>query len=197
MDSENRYTGIDETISHLIRIKARKLVGYAGFTHYDLPDLEQEFYIVILEHIHKIDHDQGSTQAFLTCLVERHAGKLVKSRQAQCRDWRLLTSLKDDIGVAPENGEVDAPLNIEEVSAIEAIECQMDVEKLIELLPAELVELAHRLMVMSPQDISKKYSIPRTNIYREIEKIRRIFKRRTKNKQDTFVSHGQVHNRGA
>lgn len=83
MDSKNRYTGIDETISHIIRCKARQLVGHAGFTSADLPDLEQEFYIVILEHIHRIDYDQGSKRTFLNCLVERHAGKLVKSRQTQ------------------------------------------------------------------------------------------------------------------
>lgn len=85
-------------------------------------------------------------------------------------------------------------MSFDKISPIEAAECRMDVEKLVNLLPTELVELARWLMIMSPQDISKKYSIPRTNIYRRIEKIRQIFSQRTKNKPDTFASHRQVHN---
>ncbi len=61
MVSQNSYDGIDKYAADLIRHKARQLVGKAGFTEDDRPDLEQELMIDLLGRMMEAHRGQPAT----------------------------------------------------------------------------------------------------------------------------------------
>jgi DNA-directed RNA polymerase specialized sigma24 family protein len=56
------------------------------------------------------------------------------------------------------------------------LEEKLDVESVIEGLPENLRQLAQHLRSKTPWEIAKETGIPRTNLYRAIEKLRKRFR---------------------
>ena len=110
MVSQNSYDGIDKYAADLIRHKARQLVGKAGFTEDDRPDLEQELMIDLLQRMRHFNPAKAKKTTFMARIVERHISTILEARFAQCRDWRLCqTSLNEPL----DNGEGDTTERID------------------------------------------------------------------------------------
>ena len=110
MVSQNSYDGIDKYAANLIRHKARQLVGKAGFTEDDRPDLEQELMIDLLQRMRHFNPAKAKKTTFMARIVERHISTILEARFAQCRDWRLCqTSLNEPL----DNGEGDTTERID------------------------------------------------------------------------------------
>lgn len=148
MVSQNSYDGIDKYAADLIRHKARQLVGKAGFTEDDRPDLEQELMIDLLQRMRHFNPAKAKKTTFMARIVERHISTILEARFAQCRDWRLCqTSLNEPL----DNGEGDTTEWIDfldsegslgsgtrEIRERLAHEIRMDLDRAIASLPEEL-----------------------------------------------------------
>jgi len=60
MDFRNSYEGIDGYAVKTILIKARRLVGKAGFTENDVQDIEQDLAMHLLENMYKYNPETAS-----------------------------------------------------------------------------------------------------------------------------------------
>lgn len=90
MQYQNSYEGmLDAYGIKLVRTKAHQLVGRAGFTKLDRPDIEQELALDLYLRLPLFNPDKGKRSTFMTRVVERHIGRLIEGRQASKRDWRM------------------------------------------------------------------------------------------------------------
>ncbi|MDH4318968.1 MAG: sigma-70 family RNA polymerase sigma factor, partial [Desulfobulbaceae bacterium] len=80
MVSQNSYDGIDKYAADLIRHKARQLVGKAGFTEHDRPDLEQELMIDLLQRMRHFNPAKAKKTTFMARIVERHISTILEAR---------------------------------------------------------------------------------------------------------------------
>jgi len=80
MVSQNSYDGIDKYAADLIRHKARQLVGKAGFTEDDRPDLEQELMIDLLQRMRHFNPAKAKKTTFMARIVERHISTILEAR---------------------------------------------------------------------------------------------------------------------
>ena len=176
MVSQNSYDGIDKYAADLIRHKARQLVGKAGFTEDDRPDLEQELMIDLLQRM----------RHFNPAKAKKTTSTILEARFAQCRDWRLCqTSLNEPL----DNGEGDTTERIEfldsegslgdgtrETRERLAHEIRMDLGQAIASLPEELRDLCVRLHDSTMAEVAREMGIPRTTLYDRLSKLRDAFR---------------------
>jgi RNA polymerase sigma-70 factor (ECF subfamily) len=185
MDSQNSYDGIDEYGADLIRYKARQLIGKAGFTEDDRPDLEQELMIDLLQRMRHFNPAKAKKTTFMARIVEHHILTILEARYAQCRDWRLC---KISLNIPVYNDENAAELidlldsegslkgATHEPRDILAHDIRMDIDRVIATLPKELRDLCERLQVNTMAEIARDLGIPRTTLYDRLSKLREVFR---------------------
>jgi RNA polymerase sigma-70 factor (ECF subfamily) len=183
---ENSYAGIDTYAARLIRIKARQLVGKAGFTEGDRPDLEQELMIDLLQRMRHFNPAKAKKTTFMTRIVERHVATILEARHARCRDWRLCRD------------SLNAPRGNEEGHTLELIDLvdgagylgnperepregavhnlRMDMERVLDTLPADLRDLCDRLRESNMAEIARELGVARTTLYDKLAIIREAFR---------------------
>jgi RNA polymerase sigma-70 factor (ECF subfamily) len=172
MVSQNSYDGIDKYAADLIRHKARQLVGKAGFTEDDRPDLEQELMIDLLQRMRHFNPAKAKKTTFMARIVERHISTILEARFAQCRDWRLCqTSLNEPL----DNGEGDTTERIDFLDSEGSLGSGMDLDRAIASLPEELRDLCVRLHDSTMAEIAREMGIPRTTLYDRLSKLRDAF----------------------
>jgi RNA polymerase sigma-70 factor (ECF subfamily) len=183
---KNSYVGIDTYAARLIRIKARQLVGKAGFTEGDRNDLEQELIIDLLQRMHHFNPAKAKKTTFMTRIVERHIATLLEARHAQCRDWRMC---RVSLNTPHENDNGDIRELIDHIdsegtlsnsepetreSAINSL--RMDVTRVIDALPADLRDLCDRLRENNMAEIARELGVARTTLYDKLARIRQAFR---------------------
>ena len=180
MDYKNSFDGLDDYAANLIRNKARQLVGKAGLTQSDQPDIEQELMIDLLCRMQYFNPAKGKKTTFMARIVERRISTIFEARFAQCRDWRKCYSLNYTI----DNGEglqsemIDLLNNDEDsnrTSDLELSSLKMDVERVLATLPDDLKELCLKLKENTMTEIAKEMGVPRGTLYGRIKKIRKAF----------------------
>lgn len=92
---------IDETIETIIRRKARSLVGSAGLTHDDRPDVEQELRLRLLRPLWELAPTGPGRVAYAQTLVDRFAANILRARQVGKRNGGPIASL-----ATPLDGEI-------------------------------------------------------------------------------------------
>lgn len=178
-------TPFDAFVSRLIRRKSRQLVGRAGFTPSDRPDIEQELARKLLAQTALFDAQQGHWYVFVTTVVERHAASILRNKRAEKRDHRRETSLntvvdRDDhgpvlLGDLIGQREYDARRGRFTRDEGEQTELAFDLANVLATLPADVRDLAERLMHASASEIARETDVPRTTLQRRMERIRRAF----------------------
>jgi RNA polymerase sigma-70 factor (ECF subfamily) len=183
---KNSYVGIDNYAARLIRIKARQLVGKAGFTEHDRCDLEQELMIDLLQRMRHFNPAKAKKTTFMTRIVERHLATLLEARHAKFRDWRrcrisLNTPHENDKGDTVELiDRVDSEGNLKNPEREPQQETvnymRMDIERVLNALPDDLRDLCERLRESNMAEIAREMGIPRTTLYDKLTKIRETFR---------------------
>ena len=186
MGFDNQYDGIDPYAVRLIRYKARRLIGQAGFTASDREDIEQELVLDLLRRLPKYNPKRAQLNTFIARVVEHKIASLIEARKAGIRDYRrcpfsLNDRFEDEEGRSVERvdtldqedyllrtGAQSRPSD--ELSAL-----TIDVAAVLESLPPELRELCRRLKAESVTEISRDTGVPRGTIYEGIKKLREIF----------------------
>ncbi len=186
MGSQNSYVGIDRYAADLIRYKAKKLAGTAGFTKDDIPDIEQELVVDLLQRMRHFNPAKAKKTTFIALIIERHILTILDFRFAQCRDWRLCqTSLNETLN----DEESDTTEMIELVDSDDflgrtdrepleqfASEIRIDVERAIESLSTELRKMCVRLSENTMVEIARELGIPRSTLYDRRTKLQEAFR---------------------
>lgn len=136
----------DSELAALVHRKARTLLGRAGYTHQDLPDLEQSLAVELLMRLPAYDPTRADRPQFLRMIVYRAAAKLLRDRRAAKRSGRSRQTGATDLPAPPEN---DPALSLDLAEAIAA-------------LPLHLRELAIPLRVETITHAARSLGIARS-----------------------------------
>ena len=187
MGVDNSDDGIDPYAAGLIRFKARRLVGQAGFTASDREDIEQELMLDLLRRLPKYNPKRAQLNTFIARVVEHRVASLIEAQKAGIRDYRrcrcsLNERFEDADGRSVERVDTfdqeDYRLRTGAQSrpSEELNRLAIDVATVLETLPPELRELCRRLKAETVTEISRDTGVPRGTIYESIKKLREIFK---------------------
>ena len=172
---------------NLIRSKARRLVGVAGLTASDVPDLQQEMRFDLLKRLAKHDVQRAPRNAFITRLVNNHIATIIEARNAKARDYHRHCSLNgqvadtENVDAEPADlldAQADGRFHCAEHSHESHVALALDLAKAVADLPPDLQDLCRRLMQQSPTEISKETGVPRGTLYEQRERLRRHFTER-------------------
>ena len=186
MGFDKHDDGIDPYAVRLIKYKARRLIGQAGFSVSDRDDLEQEMILDLLRRLPKYNPKRAQLNTFIARVVEHRIATLIEARKAGIRDYRrcpysLNDRFEDEEGRSVERVETldqeDYLLRTGAQSrpADELSALAIDVAAVLERLPPELRELCRRLGTETVTEISRDAGVPRGTIYESIKELREIF----------------------
>jgi DNA-directed RNA polymerase specialized sigma24 family protein len=96
MGANNSSDASDEYVSRLIRTKAREVAGKYGFSWADIKDLEQEFWLDLLQRLSSYNPLRSQMDTFVTRLVMHKIANIKESQGAAKRDYRLCRTLLDE-----------------------------------------------------------------------------------------------------
>ncbi len=186
MTKGNRYEGIDPYAVNLIKNKARKLIGHAGFSPADLEDLEQDLMLDLHRRLPQFDPARASRNTFMVRIVEHRVSTLIDEQKAQSRDYRLNGgSLNEPVNTT----EDDAPERLEMLDeedylrrtgawtgpAEERCGMAFDLGRVLARLTLEQRDLCTRLMTDDVTEIAADQGVSRFRIHRDIRKLRAFF----------------------
>ena len=172
--------------SQLIRQKARQLVRHPGFTKSDRPDIEQELAIELVQKFCQFDPARARETTFIARVIENKVVSLVRTRQAEKRHFRrngksLNETISDGEGGSVERAQtVDAanakrhtgqvPRSDEEVARL-----KLDIDEVLETLPADLRKLAKMLTEMTEYAASRQLGKSRRQVANDVGRLRERF----------------------
>ena len=186
MGYDNRYDGVEDYAVRLIRYKARRLIGQAGFTPSDREDLEQELVLDLLRRLPKYNPKRAKLNTFIARIVEHRIASLIEAQKAGIRDYRRCGGSLNDRYEDEEGRSVERVDTIDQEDYLlrtgaqsrpwdELSALAIDVAAVLEALPPELRELCRRLKAETVTEISRDTGVPRGTIYESIKKLREIF----------------------
>jgi len=184
MGSDSRPGELGEFAVRLIRHKARQLVGRAGYTEDDRPDIEQDLTLDLLHRLSKFDPARASFHTFVARIVEHGVARLIERQEAGLRDYRqcagsLNDPLEDDEGEGAERGDlVDqdsyrASIGQPTLPLADRVALRLDLQRVLATLTPELRDLWARLEEgQSITEISRETGIPRGTLYDRMRQLR-------------------------
>jgi len=170
----------------LIRIKARRLVGQAGFVRSDQEDVEQELRLDLLRRLSSFDPSKATLHTFADRVVRHKIASIIEARKAGLRDYRRQCSLNETLqnadrksterGDTVDQDQVYRRTGPPSHSAEDLHDLAVDVDAVLSRLPHRLRDLCRRLRGKTPTEVSQETGIPRGSLYEAIEELRRRFK---------------------
>jgi RNA polymerase sigma-70 factor (ECF subfamily) len=171
-----------------IRIKAKKLIGKAGFTWDDLDDIKQDITLDLLQRLPKHDPEKASLNTFINDVVDNKIARMIEAQNAEMRDFRIesgsLNELVEDLDGTPveliyEIKDEDLPWNRGscEISDFNYFELNDDIVKALLELPPQFREMCQRLMKDNIFVVAKEMGIPRASMYYHLKIIREHFEK--------------------
>ena len=186
MSIDQLFEDRDSFASQLIRQKAWQLVRHPGFSKSDRPDIEQELAIELVQKYDQFDPERARETTFIARVVEHKAVSLVRARQAEKRHFRrngksLNETISDgDDGTVERAQTVDAagakrhtgqaPRSDEEVARL-----KLDIDEVLETLPADLRKLAEMLTEMTEYAASRQLGKSRRQVANDVARLRERF----------------------
>ena len=188
MGSKNDYAGLDPYAVKLIKHKARRLVGSAGFVEADQPDLEQDLVVDLLQRLPRFNPALAKIETFINRLVEHHVATIIEAQKAELRDYRRRAGSLDEQRESEAGDAADVPpvLDSKEYrretlssarSDEELRDLRIDLSKTIGELPDDLRSLCDRLQTAPVNHISRETGVPRGTVYGGIARLRAQFER--------------------
>lgn len=185
MKSHNRYTGIDPYAIKCIRYNALKLARGRYFFPDELEDIEQELMIDLLLKLPSYNPTKSSKHTFINTVVKNYAVDLIRNITLQKSNGGIkLYSLYNCVGKTEEYEDVlliDTLPNGANFYGFHDIQCEIDVEttidvqKIVQRMPATLGDLCALLQSMTITEISQITGIAYWVIYKQVNRIRKAF----------------------
>lgn len=170
-------TYLDAQLPTMIRVGAIKLLGRAGLTPQDLPDLEQELLAFVLRAESKFDPAKASERTYFARVIRNGGSKLLRARQAMKRKQKV-TSLDGvgqdgaSLGATIAQDVHQARLERSPRSPEELAELELDMDEFIQRLPKRLGKLAEDMKNKSLVQIARELGVPRTTLYGLVAELR-------------------------
>jgi len=186
MGSDSSREELDEYAVQLIRHKARQLVGRAGYTEDDRPDIEGDLTLDLLRRLPKFDPSRASRNTFIARVVEHGVARLIERREAPMRDARRCTTslndrIEDDEGKSVERGElIDQDTYLENIGQptmplADQVALRVDLDRVLATLTPELRDLwERRAEGQTITEISRETGIPRGTLYERMKQLRKL-----------------------
>lgn len=184
---DKKHRDLDPVAQDIIRRKARKLMRRGGFSSSDLPDLEQDLSLHLLQRMPAFDPRRGDWTAFVAAVVTAWGTNLLRTRYAAKRDYRRTLPLfaltkpsaeeNNTQEERPNEYAHEARLGQQRLSDQEQRELKMDVQQALQRLPEDLRPIAERLQHITIAELARELGVPRTTLYESIERIRRRFQK--------------------
>ena len=171
-----------------IRRKACLLVGKAGITESDRPDLEQALTLALLERLARFDPSRANWHRFVATVVERHAAMILKSlhtkkRAGACRTSSLSSPAVDAEGGRTELSQLIEPRHQSAVTAhygrteSEVVELRSDVVEVVASLPLPWKQLCFWLQHDAVVETARRARRSRSTVYLRLARVRKAFRR--------------------
>lgn len=176
--------GPDPYAAWLIRLKAKQLVGRAGFTQSDRPDIEQELHLDLLRRLPKLDESRAKRTTFIRHVVENRVASLLAERTAAARDYRRCTTSLDE----PADGEggscatalgdtLDGDAFLRRLGRGDGDDAggqdlRLDVERVLAALPEDLRALAEGLMAETASEVARRHGVAHSTLRYRIGRLR-------------------------
>ncbi|MFQ5734292.1 MAG: sigma factor [Planctomycetaceae bacterium] len=172
--------------SRAIALKAKQLIGRAGFTKADREDLQQEMKLRIWQRLAQFDPTKAHWNAFVVTVVERHAATILQRARRQKRlggdtPVSLSELVEDCDNEIVELADTIGPQHRENTTGrwVDGFENQVDlkitVDELLATLPKDLRRLCTLLKSYNVQDSAARMGVHRTTAFRMLCEIRSIF----------------------
>ncbi len=178
---------LDKYAEHIIREKAKRLIGAHGFRSDDFEDLQQELALDLLDRLPKFDPARSCFSTFVIRIVDHKVREMIRHRTQQKRDHRRCVCSLDD-PFEQENGstilreetisrdDCDRLMGKHSRPEVERMDLRLDVSAVVSRLPADQQDLAGRLMHQSVTEAARALGVARSTLYsNEIKHLRRIF----------------------
>lgn len=171
----------------VIRHKAWQLIGKYGYTRDDYDDLKQDLMLDLLRRIGKYDPDRAALSTFVSRIVDRKISNLIRHRRQEKRDYRrqvcpLDAQVEDQDGESRGLDEIvsqdayDDEVGRHDLPEAVRSDLKLDISQALDELPAELLDLAHRLQTKTMAEIARELGVPRSTLYEKgIARLRKIF----------------------
>jgi len=178
---------IGDYAEKVIRIKAKQLIGRAGFTEADYEDLAQDLRQDLWRRLPRFDPARAPYEAFVTQVVAHCIATILEARKAALRDYRRTPcSLNDPLDSASGDHPAERGDTFSEDAgrlrtggaqrpAEEHVDLRHDVQAVLAGLPPELHCLCRQLMKRTPTEVEHETGTSRGTVYESIQKIRRRF----------------------
>lgn len=178
----------DEFTSRFIRGKVRQLIGRAGLTEADRPDLIQEFALDLIERSKKFDPGTGSWEAFVvvvcenrfaTILEHRRAEKRSRSREAGSlnRPGKHTDGSRGDCGDTVADGQHELRTGQRRRPHEEASDLAGDVAHMLDQLPSRLRDICERMKRDSKASVARELGMSQGAFYDVLARIRSRFEK--------------------
>lgn len=187
MDISEKNGFFDEYEITTIRVKAKNLIGKAGFTKDDLEDIQQEIILDILQRLPGYDPAKSSRRTFINDIADNKIARLIEERNADKRDYH---STPESLDAVNDDGDrtwesrinsvtnEDFPWNVwSGLSDFDRLELREDIIPVLKKLPPKLQDICIRLMQNSICGVSIETGIPKTTLLDHMKKIRKHFEK--------------------
>lgn len=196
MNYRNHYEGIDEEITRMVKKAAARAVGKAGVRKEDIPDIEQELMLTVLDGLQKFESEKSRRLCFIKMLIENRIADMLNNFSSPKRaPQHNCMSLNEQIMIDEESSELldllseDSEIVRDGMVNENAISMKLglptEIHLALDSLPLSLRKLCMELQVLTLPEISRAGRLSRKNLLSRIERIKRHFK---KLKLDEFLS---------
>ena len=169
----------------LIRIKARQLTRYPGFTRSDQKDLEQELWTMLLAQADQFDPDRASINTFIACVVNASIRMILRDSRRECRAEGLQAQSLDNGSAGPGDSQTsqlsEADLRRRHSMAADDEQRQREDREAIEFalsqMPDEVRAICRHNMGGTVHSASYELGISRRQIRNKLDEARRWLNR--------------------
>lgn len=169
----------------LIRKTARRMVGSSGIVADDVPDIQQDLWLDLLERMPRYSEDKGSVRAFVTRVVRNKSASMIRSRRTAKRrgDIGILSLNRETTDINGESIEFQDLLSVDDYLRLTRgatrTECErhdlaIDVRATVSHLPPAQRVICLLLVDRNVCDIANIVGIPRSTLRDLIARLRLI-----------------------
>jgi len=171
----NQFSGdwqASPCVAGIVRRKAKRLVGQAGLTQQDLPDIEQDILTVIAAAIRKFDPAQSPLPAFVYLLATHAAARLIERRVAERRNASRPSDKLPDC-----HPDRDRRTRADSQQDQRACEARLDLEAVLSRLDPQNRQLLFDVLANTIAAVARERGIPRTTLNDRVRLLRKHLRR--------------------
>ncbi len=164
----NHYTGLPPYLISQVRYHARRLHRHPAICNMSVEDIEQELVLAFLLRQGTYEASKASWPTFIDRVLTYHCYHLIEKANAQKRD--VDTVSLEACCEQYSDSDIDELCDVLANTAID--ELQIDLERIINVLPPHLAILLVNLQTHSVREIVQTTKIPRSTLYDTLLRLR-------------------------